>query len=59
MIFPLLVCYAVYVGSFFTDVSEQTISSVFKVKLSLENGTDKLSRNVGKNYRHTLRNNPK
>jgi hypothetical protein len=47
----------------FTDVSEQHISPVFKSQevqefLSLEDGTDILSRNVGKGLPLTLSNTP-
>jgi hypothetical protein len=46
----------------FTDVSRQPIGSKFRGQESgfftPEFGTDKLSRNVGKNYHYLLRNSP-
>jgi len=52
-VLALLCCYAAYIRSFFTDVSGQPICSIFKGQeilhfLTIEDGNDRLSRNVGR-----------
>jgi len=55
----LLGYYKMSHGNFFTDVSGQPISPIFKGKkfLTLKDWTDRLSQNSRKNYHYSLYNN--
>lgn len=50
--------HAAYVGSFFTDVSDQVVREKFFLHfLTNEDGTDRLCRKSVNNYKRRLRNN--